>query len=480
MDLSKTSEKVKRPWWRKMGWWWVAPIVILLAAGGGAYYFFGIQANASSSAASKSATINTARATRGNISVTATGSGTLIADPQINLSFSIAGRVGQLKVKVGDTVKSGDTLAQLDYLQKLQANIANNELAVIQAQQAIDDLNKNALVTLSTAYQTWVTAQKGYNDAQTAELRTAYARCSKDVNTKYLLAYQNALDKVNKLTVSAPGTDSLITAQNDFDQALANYTYCSTYTGDEVTAVKANTNIAKMKVDQAKTNYDTLNGHNGVDPQTLDADQATLKQAQLQLAQSQSDLAGATIMAPINGTIISIAANQGEVVDTSTYIVMADLSQSKIQVQINETDMNKMAVGNKAEIVFDAVPSQTFTGTVTQINPALTTSGQTTVVTGLIALDQTPTNPANNHLLPIGLNSGVTIINAEAKDVVLISQDALRDLGDGTYGVFVVGQGQKMRLTTVQIGIKDSLNVEIKSGLKAGDVVSTGTAKAVQ
>jgi HlyD family secretion protein len=478
MDQSKTSEKAKRPWWRKMGWWWIVPIVIVVAGAGAAYYFLGIQTTASS-AASNTPTYNTTRVTRGDILISAAGSGTLVANPLINLSFSTSGRVGQLKVKVGDTVKTGDMLAQLDNLEQLQATIANNELAVIQAQQAVDNLDKNALVNLSTAYQTWVTAQKTYNDAQTAQLRTAYARCSKDQNTKYLLAYQNALDKVNKLTVSAPGTDSLLTAENDYDTALANYTYCISFTQDEVTSAKASADVAKMQLDQAKTNYDTLTSHNGVDPQTLDADQASLKQAQLQLAQSQSDLAGATLMAPINGTIISIAANQGEVVDTSIYIVMADLSQSKVQVQINETDMNKMAVGNTAQIVFDAVPQHTFTGKVTQINPALTTSGQTTVVTGLIALDQPPTNPANNHLLPLGMNSNVTIINNQANNVVMVSQDALRDLGDGTYGVFALDQDKKLRLKTVQVGLKDSLNAEIKSGLNPGDVVSTGSARAV-
>ena len=231
-------------------------------------------------------------------------------------------------------------------------------------------------------------------------------------------------------------------------------------------------------MDQAKTNYDTLNANKGIDPQTLDADQATLKQAQLQLAQAKSDLDGATLKAPIDGTIISIAANQGEVVDTSIYIVMADLSQSEVQVQINETDMNKMAVGNQAQIVFDAVPQKTFTGKVAQINPDLVTSGQTTVVTGLIALDAPPTNPANNQLLPLGMNSSVTIINNQANNVTMVSLDALRDLGDGTYGVFVLGQDQKLRLKTVQTGIKDALNVEIKSGLNPGDVVSTGSARA--
>jgi multidrug efflux pump subunit AcrA (membrane-fusion protein) len=479
MDLSKTSEKTKRSWWRKMGWWWILPIVILIAGGGAAYYFLVMQP-AANTTASRTPTYNTTRVTTGSVTISALGTGTLVADPQINLAFSIAGRVGKLNVKVGDTVKTGDVLAQLDSTQKLQANIANNELQIIQDQQAIDTLNKNAAVTLATAFQTWTAAQKSFTDAQTAQLRTAYARCSDAVNTKNALALQNALDKLNTLTKKVPGSDTWITAEADYEQAQANYTYCAGYTPDEITAAKASENIAKMTVDQAKTNYDLLNSHNGVDPQIMATDQATLKKDQLQLDQAKSDLAGSTITATADGTIIAIAANQGEVVDTSTYITLADLSHSKVSVQINEADMNKMAIGNRADIVFDALPKQTFTGKVTQINPALTTSGETTVVTGLIALDQTPMNPANNHLLPLGLISTVTIVNNEAINVLTVSSDALRSLGDGTYGVFVLGQGQKLRLKPVEIGLNDSVNVEIKSGLNAGDVVSTGAAKAAQ
>jgi len=476
MNSKKSPEKGKRSWWRKMGWLWAIPAVIFIAGSGAAYYFLGMQANASTSS-SKTPSYNTANVSRGGILISVAGSGILVADPQINLAFSTGGRLGQLKVKVGDVVKSGDTLAQLDSLEKLQASIASSQLAVIRAQQALDALSENAPINLASAFQAWTDAQTAYTKALTANLRTGNARCSKDMNAKYQLAYQSALEKLNELTASARGSDALTTAQNDFDTAQANLTYCKGYTQDEVTSANANLEITKLSLDQAKTHYDELNSHNGIDPQSLQTAQASLKEAQLQLVQDQSSLAGATLTAPADGTIISIAANQGEVVDTSTFIVMADLSQSKVQVQISETDMDKMAVGNRVEMVFDAVPTQTFTGKMIQINPALTSAGETSVATGLIALDQSPINPANNHLLPLGLNCSATVINSEANGVLMVPLAALRDLGDGKYGVFVLGSDQKLRLQSVQIGLKDSSHVEIKSGLKAGDVVSTGTTK---
>lgn len=480
MDFRKLISKGKSIEWRKIKWyWWILTVFVIVAIVVTGIFFFTPKQTVATTTKT-SATYYVSNVTKGSIEITATGSGVLVANPQINLAFSTSGRVGTLNVQVADEVKKGDVLAELENPEKLKAAITSDELAIVEDQQAIDDLKTNAQVNLATAYQTLVTAQQTYDDALLADERTAYARCSKEKNASYLATYEDALEKLTKLSATQYGSDLWITAKNDFDTAEANYKYCSSYTDDEKTSAKAESAIAKLKLEQAQTDYDTLEKNEGIDPQDLEAAQAKLKNDQLQLEEDQSNLEGATITAPIDGTIISIAANQGEVVTTDTYIVMADLNKSKIEVQISEADLNKMAIGDRAEIVFDAVPKQTFTGKVTQINPDLTTTGSTTVITGVIALDQEPVNPANNHLLPLGLNCTVTVINKEADDVLLVSTDALRSLDDETYGVFVLGNDNVLRFQTVEVGIKNSTKAEIKSGLSLGDIVSTGTAKAAK
>jgi multidrug efflux pump subunit AcrA (membrane-fusion protein) len=69
------------------------------------------------------------------------------------------------------------------------------------------------------------------------------------------------------------------------------------------------------------------------------------------------------------------------------------------------------------------------------------------------------------------------LVQASAENVLLIPVQALHDLGDGTYSVFVVGSDGQPKMRVVEIGLQDAASVEIKSGLNAGDVVSTGTVQ---
>ena len=143
--------------------------------------------------------------------------------------------------------------------------------------------------------------------------------------------------------------------------------------------------------------------------------------------------------------------------------------------------MDKLAVGQAAEVVFDALPEQTFQGTVTRIDPSLTTSGNYKVATGVIQLDvsenTTGANATASPRLLKGLTGTVTLVQGSAENALLVPVQALRDLGDGSYAVFVVGTDGKPKMKIVEVGLKDGTNAEIKSGLKAGDVVTTGTVQ---
>ena len=75
--------------------------------------------------------------------------------------------------------------------------------------------------------------------------------------------------------------------------------------------------------------------------------------------------------------------------------------------------------------------------------------------------------------LPIGTSAAVDIIAGRAENAVLVPVDALRETSPGQYAVFVVENG-KPRLRVVEIGIQDLFYAEVKSGLEAGEVVSTG------
>ena len=191
--------------------------------------------------------------------------------------------------------------------------------------------------------------------------------------------------------------------------------------------------------------------------------------AQIALKTARKNLDGAVIKAPFDGSVISVAGSSGDKVGTGTFIVMADLYHPYIQFNVDETDMSLVALGESVTVVFDALPKQTFTGKVVVIEPQLVTSGSTQALQGLARLDTTLATP-----LPEASNASVDIIGGQATNTVLVPVSALRDLGDTSYGVFVQDNSGKLTLRAVTIGLQDLTNVEITSGLKAGETVETG------
>jgi len=145
-----------------------------------------------------------------------------------------------------------------------------------------------------------------------------------------------------------------------------------------------------------------------------------------------------------------------------------------VQIYMDPNDWTNLKVGYTAEVTFDALPNQTFTGKVTQITPQLVTIQGNSIVEGLVQLNQSQASGSNNPIqLPLGVSASVDVIAAEARNVVLVPVQALHQLSANSYAVFVVVNG-KPTLRVVTIGLQDPTFVEIKTGVKAGDVVTTG------
>jgi macrolide-specific efflux system membrane fusion protein len=81
-------------------------------------------------------------------------------------------------------------------------------------------------------------------------------------------------------------------------------------------------------------------------------------------------------------------------------------------------------------------------------------------------------DPTNSNLL-MGMSASVNIIVGRTQNAVLVPLAALHEYTPGKFAAFIMRNG-KLSVDFVQVGLKDQVNAEIKSGLKAGDVVSTG------
>jgi multidrug efflux pump subunit AcrA (membrane-fusion protein) len=124
-------------------------------------------------------------------------------------------------------------------------------------------------------------------------------------------------------------------------------------------------------------------------------------------------------------------------------------------------------------VVFDPLPNVTYTGKVTLITPQLVNVSGSSVVEGDVVLDARQAAGVPALTLPLGVTAAVDVIAAQANNVVLVPVQALHQLSANSYAVFVV-VGGKPTLRIVTVGLQDGTFAEIKTGLKAGEVVSTG------
>jgi len=123
--------------------------------------------------------------------------------------------------------------------------------------------------------------------------------------------------------------------------------------------------------------------------------------------------------------------------------------------------------------VFDAAPEATFNGAIVRVDPLLVAVDGSPAVQAWATLD----DAQSAATLISGMSAEVEIIAGEAKNALLVPAQALRELAAGSYAVFVVQPDGQLKLTPVTVGLRDFANVQILSGLQAGDIVSTGTVE---
>jgi multidrug efflux pump subunit AcrA (membrane-fusion protein) len=175
------------------------------------------------------------------------------------------------------------------------------------------------------------------------------------------------------------------------------------------------------------------------------------------------------LIAPIAGTVVEIASEVGEKV-SSPAVVLANLREPVVQFWVEESDLGSVSKGNPVNVVFEALPDLVYPGMITRIDPRLVTVSNTSAVQAWASID-TDAHPVS---LLGEMNVEVEVVAGEAKNAVLAPIQALRELSEDQYVVFVVKENGELEMRLVEVGLRDYVNAEIRSGLRPGEVVSTG------
>jgi HlyD family secretion protein len=419
----------------------------------------------------------TAAVERGPLTATVSATGTLNAVITVQVGSQISGQIKSLNADFNSAVKKGQLIARIDPepfeakvnqaradVDNARAMVLNQEAALEKARAEVD----NARATVAT--------QK----ANTAKAQVAVVDTRRDLNRKVDLLRQELIAQSDKDT-----------AQSASDSAVAQ--------------IEAN----RAQERAAESGVRSFEAAARVAAAQLDAARANLKQKQAGLAQAQFDLDRTYIRAPVNGVVVSRNVDVGQTVAASLqapvlFTIAEDLSRMQVDTNVDEADVGRIKVGQRATFTVDSFPTQTFAGEVNQIRKAPQIL-QNVVTYDVVIYVQN----SEQKLLP-GMTANVKIVIESRPSVVKVPNSALRFRppgaeaegggprgpaaapgggprpgpagrdrqpgGEGTVGrVFVGGPDGQPRPAMLRLGITDGNVTEVLSGdLQPGTPVIVG------
>jgi HlyD family secretion protein len=476
---------------------WIVAILSLMAAG----YAYYSKVYMPTRTSTRSSTTPTTVAQRGDLVVSASGTGTLIANSDATFGFETSGQVTDVNIKVGDQVEAGQVLAQLDdTLLQMKYKEAQQALQELYSAASIASVEQEIATAQDTEYYAheWlkyllspevVEAEENLAIAQQklADARAQAAANPSDAANQAVKEKEQAIAFLeDKLTQAQTyyqseylpenfGVYENIGSRRHPKQVLATYIdpktgeelpEIDTPSADDIATARNNLAQAQQSIKEGQEYLELLKS--GSIPEGATGTKlTTLYEAQLAVDNAKAALDATELIAPISGTVTSLDLSLGKQVDTTSVITISQLSQPYIvDAYLDEADWGTAKVGNKVNVTFDLLPEKTFPGAVTLVYPELDPSFEASLVQINVQLDQSLSQD-----LPAGTGATVEVVGGEANRVVLVPVSAVHE-NDGVHYVNVIQNGQKVK-RTVEIGLKNDSYAEVKSGLEAGETVVT-------
>ena len=241
----------------------------------------------------------------------------------------------------------------------------------------------------------------------------------------------------------------------------------------KIAEARATINLSEAKIDELQVVFDALKNDENIPEEATGSEAQAIRDARQAVKDAEKDLEATDLLAPVSGVVTEIDVDVSDRVGNDVVMIVSDLTPPTIDSYFDESDWANVQSGLPVEVTFDALPDKVYEGQVVHVDPGLVTQNFTTVVHAKVELDTSTTGWGD---LPVGSAAGVDVIGGKAENAVLVPVEALREVSEGEYAVFVMENGQPhMRL--VEVGLQDLIYAEIKSGLDAGDVVTTGVVE---
>ena len=438
---------------------------------------------------------------RPELKQTVTASGEVRPIRYIKLTSEVPGRIEDIYVTAGDQVTKGKPLVRIDPTQ-----LQSNQEAQWAATQASINEIQSARNAVNQAQQGLVVAEQSVAAArqQVVSFQTNVDRAQVDLNTA-----QRELKRQTELIEAG------VSSRFDYDAARDRYDTAKI----ALETARANLEAQKIAVKEANER---------VNQQRIavkDA-QTSIKSSEMRAAQNQAMLRGqvsqrekATQLSPLTGVVADIPTRVGEFavagLSTTPLMTIADMSQINVEVNVDETSINNVQVGQEAKVKVDALGDKEIKAIVTQKNPlAISKSDVTGGLSNRVNVQEAKEfkvtlelrdlpEDVQNSLRP-GMSSTATITTSTKHNVLAVPLESIVEKAPtpaaspsatvagsvasaspggekpkAQKGVYLI-EDNKVRFIEVTTGITGEADIEITSGLQASQEIVRGPSRVLK
>ena len=430
----------------------------------------------------------------------------------INLTSEVAGRIEDIFVSPGDQVTQGQPLVRLDPTQLQSAQ----EAQAAGVQVALSDVQNARTAVLaaennvSQQQQSLVAAEAGLANARQSVVT---AQTNVDREQVNLNAAQRELRRTTELVESG------VASRSEFDAARDRLEQAQV----ALRTVRAQLEQAKISVQEstARVNQQRVSIRDariGVERarQSVSSSEARANQQQALLRGDASQRSKSTQLSPLTGVIADIPARKGQFAlanfSSTPLMTIADMSTINVEVNVDETEIAEVEVGQPAKVKIDAMGEREVEGIVRQKTPLAVGKSDTTgggisnrvnvqeakEFKVVVELRNMP-DEVRNSLKP-GMTATATITTKVKQNVLAVPLQAIVEklpeaapspaaagnvptpVGEKPKpkkGVYVL-DGRKVKFVEIETGITGESDIEITSGLPSGVEVITGPSRVLR
>lgn len=350
---------------------------------------------------------------RCDVDQSVTAPGNLVNVGLKNITMPATGMLDEIYVRVGDVVREGQTLADLDAVAKSEA-----QLRAIEAQEELDEAQRKRIsMDYPRASDSFLKEYKGKIKMQ------------KKLVGQLTAIYENAIGpqaKASALIQLSNAQTELTTMENNLKWYLGHPSETDLATADTELA------LAQAKYDATKAALESL-----------------------------------SIVAPFSGVVLEASAQTGVTINAeATLFKVGDPKDLEVQANITEEDFPIVSIGQEVELFFDARPELTIQGKLARIIPQRVEGSDSPLYDIFITLDEVPDGLAD------GMTADASITIASRENVLCLPRAVVRASGGDTTIVKVWDGVQEVE-REVTLGLRGDTYVEIVSGLEEGEQVVT-------